>query len=159
MKAHRLYPNARKRWYDNWDAFNSNPDAYFEDIVQILKKKYPRYFRWHSAGEIPNQRYFDGMVMVANALPDIKFMVFTKRYKIDISSCPDNLQVIFSTWPKVRIPSYIKDRVLAWMDDGSQSKRIRQHDKTPIVCKGSCEGCWVCWRLSEIGRDVVFAKH
>lgn len=124
MKAYRLHPSVRQSWNNNFYSFKKSPSKYFSDIIRLIKgKRIPvTHFRWHSAGEIPNQTYLNGMFRVAEAFPSIKFLVFTKRYFLNFEGCPSNLQVLFSTWPKMKLPSFIREKsCIAWMDDGDYS--------------------------------------
>ena len=162
MKSYSRWPSNQKSWHNNYDAFQANPSAFFEHIIlTIQRKRNPiHYFRWHSAGEIPNQNYVAGMIRVALAFPHIKFLAFTKRYNYDFTGCPSNLQIVFSSWPGLRIPKKVlENHFVAWMNDGTQDRRIKEHKQPSKDCAGSCVKCKACWNLDKLGRDVVFHKH
>jgi hypothetical protein len=167
MKAYNLHPSVRKAWNDNYWQMESSSRDFFDSIIKKLQGKRTPFsrVRWHSAGEIPEdkmQTYFSGMVRVAKALPGVKFLCFTKRYSLDTKGCPDNLQIIFSSWPGLRmnnVASLRKKGGVAWMDDGNQKRRIKEEGKKPRPCTGDCRKCSLCWNLKKTGNDVIFKKH
>ena len=164
MKAWRLYPSVQISWGDNWRSFNKNADAFFDAIIGKIKrmKKDKDFFRWHTGGEIPNQKYLNGMIRVALAHPKVKFLVFTKRYYLDFSEKPKNLEIVPSSWPGLKIPhKKIREQgfQVAWMDDGRDNRRIQRNAKNVYECPGSCSKCRVCWSASRFGKDIMFHKH
>lgn len=153
MKAFRMYPSVKKAWNENTEIAKSNPVKYFDDIVDYLLRKRPKYFRWHVAGDIPNQSYLGMMKHIARLFPNTRFLAFTKKHDLEFSDIPGNLQIVYSLWPewgskKVGMPA-------AYMQDGKENRV----NGTEIICPGSCADCKVCWHLSEIGKDVVFNVH
>ena len=53
VKAYRQYPNARNAWNNNLNVYLMNPDFYFENMWDQLRKiKILSRFRWHSSGDI-----------------------------------------------------------------------------------------------------------
>ena len=158
-KAWRLWPSVRKSWMNNWNHYKENPVKFFNDIILRIRraKKPPKFFRWHAAGEIPDQNYYDGMVMVAELFPHIKFLAFTKNYSLAWGIIPKNFQVVISAWPGVRLPKVLRDRFpVAWMEDG----REKRYKRNPVACSGFCPTCrHACWGLSKMKRDVVFPRH
>ena len=161
LKAWNLYPSAQKSWLFNWNHYNSHPDKFFSDIVRKIKnaRKPPQWFRWQSSGEIPDQRYLHGIKRVARECPEVKFLVFTKRYDLSFRNIPSNLQVIASAWPGFNIPKHILRRFpVAWMNDGRETRqKARRRQK--VDCPGYCPSCRICWSLSDKKRDVVFHLH
>lgn len=157
-KAWRLYPSVRKSWMNNWNHYTNSPVQFFDDIILKIKnaRKPPKWFRWQAAGEIPDQRYFDGMKRVAKIFPEIRFLSFTKRYDLSLIRIPSNLQVVISAWPEMEIPAKLRRRFpVAWMRDGREIRRPRRLAK----CTGHCPTCRACWSLSRTKRDVAFDRH
>lgn len=160
MKSYRQYPATREAWDHNFEHATNNIDSYFYDIGIELKKYKGTFFRWHVSGDILNIFYFSHMVAIAEQFPNIKFLAFTKQYKIVNEflylgySLPENLQIIFSAWPNLPMDNP-HGMPIAWMQDGTE-------DRIPtdaIPCPGNCETCGMCWSLNSIGRDVYFDKH
>ena len=165
-KAWRQYPNVRRAWTENLIHFMMQPENYFIQIQQYLWLHKPKRFRWHVAGDIPNQDYLEHMILIAKLNRLTAFLCFTKRYELSYSGLPSNLSIIASAWPGysiVHVPwtaeaiNYVTGGFLpiAWCQDGTET-RI-PHDA--IACPGSCDGCDECWSLRQTGKDVWFHKH
>ena len=162
QKAWRQYPSVRRAWGENLAEYVMNPKGYFADIITWLWKHKPRRFRWHVAGDIPNQEYLDNMVVIAKLNRITQFLCFTKKYELEYKGIPSNLNIFASSWPGygvVHVPySDEGGRVLygalpiAWCQDGSES-RI---PPGAYECPGSCETCDHCWGSRN---DVWFHKH
>lgn len=162
MKAYRMYPAVREKWDNNLKLATTYLNGYFSQIFAELlrKKKLPKFFRWHTSGDILNSEYLKGMVAIATALPSTKFLCFTKQYSIvnaaveEKVDLPENLQIIFSAWPGLSMSNPHNFRV-AWMQDGTETRV----PASAFECPGSCETCSACFSLSKIGKDVVFELH
>lgn len=154
LKSFRMYPNVRTAWEGNYDAWKTDSDGYFDQIRQYLAKHSPRFFRFHVAGDIPDQGYLDSMVTLARKFPNTKILAFTKNHTLDFKRLPQNLSIVFSCWPIWPLPKS-KSIPRAFMQDGSET-RI---PATAIECHGNCESCGMCWNLKSIKRDVYFIKH
>jgi len=158
MKALRLYPQTRYAWNFNFEHYSENPKYFFSDIAKAIQsaKNKPKWFRWHSAGEIPDQNYFLGIKRIARMFPKIKFLVFTKKYDLTFRLIPSNLQVVISAWPGIEIPKNLRKRFpIAWMVDGRETRT----PKNGFECPGYCPTCRACWSLSKTKKDVIFHKH
>jgi hypothetical protein len=159
MKAYRMYPSTKVAWDDNLGMANKDRDAFFADIDSFLagKRKAPRFFRWHVAGDIQDADYLRRMIAIAKKFPETKFLAFTKRhdiikaYKGDV---PENMEIVLSMWPGFGDTKMKRFR-RAWMQDGTET-RI---PSDALECAGFCETCGMCWNLNKIGRDVFFEKH
>jgi len=157
MKFFNMYPNVRNAWRHNSQLAHKHPEQYFNGIRQYLSKKEPRFFRWHVAGDILDQRYLDAMKAIALDYPAIKFLAFTKRYEFDYSDLPVNLSIVFSAWYGKQLPERPKDVFVAYVRDEKQLDERIPNDA--IECPGHCESCGMCWSLKNLKRDVVFHKH
>ena len=80
MKAYKQYPNVRKAWDHNLREFMTDSEAYFDSIIDQLASYKGTTFRWHVAGDIPSQVYYNGMVRVAREYPKIQFLAFTNNF-------------------------------------------------------------------------------
>ena len=149
------FPGVKKAWDNNLNTYLENPRDYFGQIRNFLKKSNPRYFRWHTGGDFPDQRYLNSVIRIARDFPDIKFLAFTKRTDFYFHRIPNNFALIFSGWPGMELPSNVIKRFrIAWMQDGTET-RI---PKNAIKCSGACENCMSCWDKS-LTQDVFFHKH
>jgi len=154
-KAWRLYPNTRKSWTQNLTLFTEDHKNFFNQISYYLNVNNPKHFRWQCAGDIVNKTYFTGMIQIAKDYPKTKFLVFTKQYNIIRKrKIPSNLQIVLSVWPKIQITKINLPK--AWFQDGTET---RYSEKNTIKCPGHCEGCFNCWNLTKLNKDIVFIKH
>ena len=152
MKAWRQYPQVRKAWRKNSTAVRGPQRAsWFQSIDRYIAKRTPEYFRWHVAGDILDQHYYECVREMAKRHPDTKFLCFTKRYDLKLLHRPKNLAIVISIYPGMKKPKTRHPK--AWMQDGTET-RI---PKDAIECSGSCSGCNACWDLQ--GKDVFFHKH
>jgi hypothetical protein len=157
MKFFKMYPSVRKAWTENSEQLQRSRFHFFADIRDFLSKKMPRFFRWHVAGDIPDNDYLDRMVNVAKSFPEVKFLAFTKRHDIlkdwPANKMPKNLSIVASMWPGWGTAP--KGYQRAWMQDGTE-KRVPEN---ALECPGACHNCGACWNLKNLKRDVVFHKH
>ena len=147
LKSLRLYPETRKAWAKN------------ARIANRVSDRRPRRFRWHVAGDILGVDYLRQMCRIAAQNPRTQFLVFTKAFTIinayeNSRALPDNLAIIFSAWPGMKIDNPHGHRI-AWMQDGTEG-RIPED---AVECPGNCEHCGICFSLPKLRRDVVFQKH
>jgi len=141
------------QWKENTILVLQDPDLFFEYVYIYLKRMKSTYFRWHVAGEIPTQRYLDGVKATARNFPKIRFLCFTKKHSFDFRNIPPNLSIVFSMWPgwgntKKKFPR-------AWVQDGTETRL----PETAMHCSGKCQNCKLCWHLKELNHDVWFYKH
>lgn len=155
-KSWRMYPKVREAWSRNLVVYTNDPDNYFNQIHEYLNNGafVPRIFRWHVAGDCPEQYYASKVYQTAEANPHIQFLIFTKRYEFDFGYKIPNLSVIYSAWPGLDLPKD-KSRPVAYLAEDTR--------KPPEywMCPGKCSDCYRCWELSkfEIPIDIVFKKH
>lgn len=166
-KGRYLFINNRISRISAYMLYKQNPVKYFSDIIEALKPSLENntrgYFfvRWHSTGEIVDKNYFNGVVRVAEAIPETTFMIFTKKFWIindfvkNGGLIPDNLKIIFSSWNGLEVPnpykfpvSYVKEK----------KNDLQDFPKNAQMCGGSCVGCWKCWKLKH-GDNIIFDEH
>ena len=80
MKGTWLYPNVKNSLQQNLNAYLMNPKLYFESIA--TQTVLARFVRWHSAGDIVDANYFEGMCKVARKNKGVHYLCFTKKYEI-----------------------------------------------------------------------------
>lgn len=161
-KFYRLRPSVNAVWGNNSRLYAQSPYRFFKSLMDCLsRKKNVKFFRWHSSGEIPDQNYVDGMCLVARRFPNIRFLCFTKQYKLSFAGCPKNLRVYFSSWVNYEMPKHVYNTPIAWYQNGEEK---RMEGRKSFVCLQiehkvkMCEKCRRCWNLNAFG-DVIFPKH
>lgn len=166
-KGNFCYPNVKKSQLDNLNHYKTNPEDYFQQIVKFLTTGLVtyKYFRWHSAGDIPDSQYLYKMIEVACVCPEVKFLAFTKQFEIvnniineiGIDNFPNNLKIVFSMWDKDYKVDNPYDFPTTWVDFKDKSKNP-QIPELSIPCIGKCYECQSCWSLHK-GQSVVFHQH
>jgi len=155
LKAYRMYKNVRECWDSNYRYYLQDNEGFFNNIIEQLNKKKPERFRWHVAGDIVDQEYFNGMVRVAETLPDTSFLCYTKKYELDFSNAPRNLRIVISAWPGLEIPKKLYSMPIAWLSEDTRRPEERQHR----ICNDDCPDCgYLCYEAGS-KFDVVFDKH
>ena len=104
VKACLQYGNVRKSRARNTALAIHNRKEFFRQIKCKLERTRNTFFRWHVSGDILDADYFDNMVQLAIAFPQITFWTYTKQYHIvnkwidENGQLPENLHVMFSQW-------------------------------------------------------------
>lgn len=160
FKAYKQYPNVRDARAHNWTILNTDPDRYFQDIADWLEQYQSPYFRFHVDGDIPSDDYFDRMCDLAERFPHTRFLAFTKRAGLKSEKCPPNMVIQQSMWPGWGDPN--TDSPRAWLGDDREDRIEELHFTCPKYTEDhvhTCDECYACWHVEEVGRDVVFPKH
>lgn len=161
-KGNFRFENVKKSLQNNLDEYRANPDYYFEFIAH--ETRFFRFFRWHSAGDIVDERYLQGMCDVARKNPDVHYLAFTKKFLLvngyvhKGNEIPDNLRIVFSGWGKgfeVVNPYNFPTTWVRFAKDEEANSAIPQD---AIPCKGKCYECQACWQLHK-GQSVYFDEH
>lgn len=147
---------------NNLEMWSVNPQQYEYEVG--IAAFFHGYFRWHSAGDIPDFEYLNMMVRVARDKQSTKFLAFTKKYELinewlDANGAfPENLTIVLSAWGDF-IPDNPHNLPMAYI-------RFRKGDNsTPAharECPSYCGNCVAtgmsCWDLKS-GDAVVFNEH
>lgn len=163
-KGRYRFEKVYSKYVDNLEIYKENPESFFEQVAEYLSSGLVafRYFRWQGVGDIVDDRYFAGMVEVANKCKGTKFLVFTKKFDIinkylQNNELPSNLKVVFSAWDK----SFKVDNPYSLPIAYVCFKSKEENPDIPelaIPCKGRCDKCLACWSLNK-GQSVVFDEH
>lgn len=159
--GHFLYTNVKRSLANNLKAFDTNPDLYFEMILNG-SKGYQR-FRWHSSGDIVSTRYLEGMCWVARRNPQTSYLCFTKKFELvnnyiaNGHRIPKNLKIVFSGWTDW-MPENPYNFPTTWVYYPKNEAANACIPKKAIPCGGKCSECSTCWNLKK-GQSVVFKKH
>ena len=107
-KGNFLYKNVQQSLTNNLLVYLNDSNDYFNQIINELNNGdiVYKFFRWHSSGDIVDKNYLLWVIKVAEALPQTKFLCFTKKFDLindylkDNNYIPDNLKIVFSAWDK-----------------------------------------------------------
>jgi hypothetical protein len=130
-------------------------------IFLIQKKEKSGFFRWHDSGDLQGIWHLDKIVMIARALPEIKFWLPTREYSI-VSEYISQGHTI---------PENLTIRLSALMMDGpapvAMAKRLNLvvsgvTNESGFTCPSSlqdnkCLDCRKCWDKGTFA--VNYKKH
>lgn len=164
-KGNFTYSNVRKSLLNNLAVYMADSNDYFKQIIQFLTNGLTtyKYFRWHSSGDIVDEKYLDGMIAVAKKCKLTKFLAFTKKFELvnqylaKGGIIPKNLKIVYSAWDKNFIVENPYKLPVAYVD----LRKKENNPKIPelaIPCTGKCYECLACWSL-KTGQNVVFKQH
>lgn len=164
-KGRYRFKNVQESLLNNFKLYKNNPEQYFDEIYHSINTGIIvySYFRWHAAGDIVDEKYFDGMVGLATELHSTSFLAFTKKFEIvnsylDSGKCiPENLHIVFSAWGK----NFKVDNPYSFPVAYVRFKDQKLNSDIPVnamECSGDCTNCLLCWHISK-GQSVVFNKH
>lgn len=162
-KGRFCFRNVKKTLELNHAEWKNSPKEYAKSVIDACANV--RFFRWHSAGDIPDADYLKMMCWVANLCPEVHFLCFTKKYELVDSyaaahGIPKNLNIVYSAWGNL-IPENPHHFPTAYvrLKSGEGAEHI---PASAIQCSGYCEKCirndMNCWRLMP-GMSVVFNQH
>ena len=157
------YPKVRAAYDNNYELVKENMDLYFQQIDGYINYKNVKLFRWHVSGDILDMNYLLKIIHLAETNPNCKFIIFTKMYELintfikkynSLMPIPNNIKIIFSAWPNVKMENRYKFPV-AYMKDQAGKAIIPKDAKE---CKGNCEKCLMCFNLKH-EQSVYFHEH
>lgn len=157
------FKNVKQTLESNFEEWKSDPGKYMQSVIDACTNV--RFFRWHSAGDIPDEFYLTMMYIIAGMLKEVRFLAFTKKYDLVNSYIskfgkPDNLSIVLSAWGNM-VPENPHNLPVAYvlLKSGEGEDRIPAR---AVPCSGSCNECikdeMNCWKLKP-GMSVVFKQH
>lgn len=160
-KGNMAFPNVRNRHKTLMDLYKENPQEFFNEVDRELTWNSPKYFRYHSSGDIVDIKYLDLMCWLARRHKNTRFLCFTKKFEMvnvyfDGHRKPSNLIIVLSNWGNWRVINPHKFPE-SFVDFGRGDEGIPQF---AYECSGSCADCEGrhCWYMKQ-GDSVCFHKH
>lgn len=153
-------------YYKNLRIWNEDPECFEKQLNAIITINGIGLFRYNDCGDIPSESFFEMMIRVAKAHPEVKFLSYTKKYSIVNNvldkgcAIPENLTVRFSYWDKNWKVNNPHNLPVAYVDfkDSSMNPAIPQN---AFKCKGgketTCSMCRVCFNKKV--QAVKFLQH
>jgi hypothetical protein len=157
LKGRYIFPNVTKCYWENLRVWKTNPNQATIDILSQIHPDKEGLCRIHASGDIPDYQYLFMLVTIAINRPNVRFMLFTKRYNYVnyhyriYKWFPPNLTIIFSEWKD--FPMWNPYQFPVAKVDITNSTCPNQKDKTV-----TCAKCRKCWNLKE-GQEVIFKIH
>lgn len=149
----------------NYALYQAHPEACQRKYEYEIKPLLRNFFisAKYASGDIVDPQYFQGMVKLANELPQTSFLAFTKKFEIvneyinSGGSIPSNLNIVFSAWGsdfEVVNPYRFPVSHVRFKDP----KRNTKIPTNAAECGGNCSECLHCWTIQH-GESVVFNAH
>lgn len=167
-RGHQAYPSVEGAYYRNFRIYQEDPEGFEEQLIVHVKNSGLKLFRYNDCGDIPDSQFLEMMVRVAIKLPQVRFLAYTKNYKVVNDffeakhSLPDNLTIRVSYWDKnwkVPNPYRLPEAYIDFKDSRNNptfpSNTVscpNQKDKTI-----TCSTCRLCWNKNV--SSVVFQEH
>ena len=157
-------------YYRNFRLMNEDIEDVFDQIIFEIKHSGLSYVRYFDSGDVPNYDFLVGIFDIATKLPDVKFMMFTKKYELinkyisEENEIPNNFNVIFSAWDNLWTFDNPFDLPVAYVD--FKDKRLNPDfpkDSLNCPCNNkklgqiTCSMCKACWNKKL--KSVIFAEH
>lgn len=159
------FPTVKDALQRNLKIYNTDPAGFFRQISGFLDMCPYKYFRWFSAGDIPDSGFFQQMCKLARKHKTTNFLCFTKKYELVNSyiesGCriPANLKIVFSRWGDFPCENPYSFPEAYVQFEGEENLEIPIYAK---LCSGNCGECvnakGNCWELKK-GEAVYFHQH
>ena len=158
-KAEKAWKNVLPCRMNN--MYESNSNKFVDNVVKIIKKRKPKYFRIHESGDFYSQDYLDKWFEIIEKCPEVTFLAYTQCYNMNFSHKPDNLNLYWTVWPDSKdVP---KEGLYAYVVDNGKGKIPKYKTKpTGFNCSkgmGSKVKCENCKHCLEGKGNVIFKIH
>jgi len=158
IKAERMYKAAKAK--RKWNLKQSMSAGFVERMITEIMYRKIRMVRFHESGDVYSNAYLNKLFMICRALPEVKFLMYTKSFMYDWSNKPDNLVVYWSKdkTTKLKVPDGVTATLVAPGDTppvGAVTCTLAS-SLGPNVKHYCGEHCKICW----VGKtDVYFEQH
>ena len=139
-------------------AYNDNSVLFENSFIEYLNKyNKSGFFRWFDSGDIQSYKMLLSIVKIAVNVPDVKFWLPTKEYKLitkykkEFGNFPDNLVV--------RVSAPMLDAKIKGYSNTSSITKNSNLKSNCIAYKqgGKCLECRLCWNKSI--KNITYKFH
>jgi len=143
------YPHVKHQWTQNYLEYKYNSSLFFQFIYRWIIKSKIKYFRWHVGGECSDIKYLKNVILMAERIKNVRFLLYTKRYDwVDNINIPDNLSIILSMHPYIKEPRTNLPKTFIRGD--------LRAPKESFICNKLCINCLYCWNKP---KNILFKGH
>ncbi|MCK5016682.1 MAG: hypothetical protein KAS32_06355 [Candidatus Peribacteraceae bacterium] len=132
----------------------SKKSNFVKRVCTDLEGYNQKYFRIHDSGDFYSQAYLNKWFEIAKLNPKIKFLAFTKNFKLDYSERPKNLKIIYSVFPDSKnVPRGRKAfTIVTYKTFTGENPNVGKAKE----CGGHCNDCLICF---DTNHNVYFNVH
>ena len=165
-KGHFTRPNAKNLRYHNfYELADKGYINWKLWIINKLEEISPKYFRWHSSGDVFCKQYLNAIYEVCKVLPETSFWLPSHNYRVFTEKPPKNLQVHLSCMKDTKQEEECRKKMgtrikLAYMFVNKAPRRThicpcsgKAPDRPRNCDQANCRTCW------NKDRNVAFYYH
>ena len=155
-KGAYAWENTQATLERRWEAYQADPQAWRDNMINLLTRKGLDHFRWFDSGDIASLEMLEQIVAIAEAVPWCKFWLPTKELSVVSQwvelhgDFPPNLTVRLSAYMRDKMPPYI--RAIGHLPCSTVTDK-----QAPIgfACpskdqRNKCLDCRACWDKSVV---------
>lgn len=171
LKGRQCFASVLGAYKRNYRLYKENPERFKQKVIATLMCSGLPMCRWNDSGELVDKEYLQMTVDVARALPEVRFLCYTKKYDLvnkwmdEGNRFPANYVMRFSYADKGWEVPNPYNLPVAYIDftDKSLNPDI---PRNAYRCKGnanpddiehSCSFCKMCWDARV--HAVAFDQH
>lgn len=152
LKGNYRFSNVKKAQKKRLENLLLDLEQWRHDMTAIIyNTNSSGFFRWHDAGDLQSIEHLRAINNIAKDLPQIKFWLPTREYKIvkqftDAEEIADNLTIRLSAYFKSSAPPLATAEAL-----GVQTSTVDYSDSHQCTAPnfgGRCMTCRACWDKS-----------
>lgn len=162
-KGRQAMARIEAAYYRNFRLYNEDADGFFEQMRCKIRFTGIKMVRYFDAGDIPSADFFNRMVGLANKMPDVRFLCYTKKYSIinehidNGGEMPNNLKIYFSAWDKSWDVENKHGLPMAFIRFKDEEKNRNDIKGKTCRCDIPCSACGYCFNPKT--SDVIFDEH
>lgn len=153
LKGNYLFPSVKNALQKRFEKVTQDLDAWREDMTLLIyNTNSSGFFRWHDSGDLQSIKHLQAINTIARALPEIKFWLPTREYKIVKSFIDEGFEIADNL--TIRLSAYFKNQAppLATAEAfGVQTSTVDYDDSFQCDAykkNGRCLRCRACWDKS-----------
>lgn len=155
LRGRYIFPNVQKGLERRYEGIK-RPDWPFLMATLISQKEKSGYFRWHDSGDLQDMDHLQKICAVAQLLPDIKFWLPTREYKL----IRDYLSLYKAFPPNltVRVSAHMINQSVKGFENTSEV--VTSGGTCPATEPGGTHKCGTCRNCWDRNIKVVkYLKH
>lgn len=163
-KASRCYKAAREMRIRNLLA--TTFVSFADDMIKEIQGTGVTMVRIHESGDFFNQIYLDQWVKIVKACPDVKFLSYTRSFKLDwsVATQQHNWSILWSIDSTSTLPLPLQNAPTAYLLQKGENLPTVQaftcihKEREKHYCGTTCKICWNAHTNGKV-KGVYFEQH